>query len=1523
MAVGSKIGEAYVEIKTNQAKFTQELGKLERSVKTSVDKMKRSFDQIGRGVSEISGIARWGFLGMTAAIAGVTYAAQKQEKAVAKLVQQLKNHGEATQENISALTGLASELQKVTQFGDEQIIAGQAMLASFNLTTQQIKELTPHLLNLAIMTENTTGQQADLASVAKMVGVALGGQAGRLVQMGIAITEAQKKTLALADADEKINILMEIFQENAGGLAEATGKTLAGSLSKAKNAMSDLAEELGFLLEPVIVNACAAIVDKMSEWKEAVRSLTPEQKKLITQIVFLGTAALGAIGALGLFAKLAVVVKAAGLIIAGTFGLITSPLGLIMLAVGALALAWAFNWGNIQGKTETVWKALAPIFQGIWGWLQRSWNWTIDLIGKAWDWLQKGFPIITETLNKVWTWTIQTAGEAWKWLKEGVFPTIRETLDKIWTWTIKTAGEAWKWIETEAFPEIKAMLDKIWTWTIKTTGEAWDWLKGEAFPFVFESLSKVWTWTIQTAGEAWKWLREGVIPYVIENLSKIWTWTIKTAGDAWKWLKEGVFPKITESLGKAWTWTLNLSGDAWDWVKKSLFPNIEKYSGQAWEWVLNLKGFWVWMIEKLWPYIEDYAKMAWDWAAPKLTGAWKWIKDTLWPKIEEYTTKAWNWTMVLVGKTWSWIKDELWPALGKIVRVTVEFIQKLVAPEKPEEQAESWVKKFKEYLEKTEKTIELKIKFIWNLAEIVGSFFKGFIKGLIGEFEEDTVTPLEIAKIIGKGLIDGIRDYIEAEFRAWVWIQDIVEEHIEDWKKIGEYIGEKIGEGLGWAFKWWFKGFKVPEEFKLIKKGAEDTGEALKEMIPAGVIAQVKVLDKDLSHLIPIIKGQKVALEYASKGWGTYNQVAKRQIAATAAAFILFEHGITDIAAKAPYEFSEKFEKNFMKAKPKIQKAILDALISGDLERALSLAGVKAGKAFLGQSPGMLTELEEGTKETKKLLDKMLGSMDDMTKKIMKIFQPIVGLFKTIFEAILKIVEKFSPEAAAEIRALVDDVMAMMEGLFNTVEKRQNKWFQGWALLTDKGKSLWQKFCDIIGKVWGSICEAVKASFSDAMVAVIAGTQTIAEAFQALQKSVATQLAKMAVAAIAAGDVITGVLTAATAVLIQFGVRIRETTTHFETAWGTLGRSMAHTTMEMGENILGFTSMLETEFNRVGLAISKTIEDAQYKLEGLYQSQADLGASTREKLIDELDKYYDYRWLKEKSLDELLALSAETRVGIETGAIQEVEEELDQMLYTYNKSVEAYEEAEKKKQEAAKETAKVAEEAAEDMSTSTETAADEMVGAMDEAGEEIEDSMDDAAGSIEDAAEDMVVAIDRATEDLATSINNMAENITRAIGDMADAIVRAINEMVNKINTKLQEIPEEISFDIFGILHMPDIPSIGSQYFDIFGTYHGPSIPSAQIGIPNIPRPMIVKVHKEEAILNPIQAEQWRRGEGGARIEQNIGPINMTAEFPNVDIESLTPDKIERMFQKFIPVIKETARRGIFSRDLVGVRRVR
>lgn len=1379
-----------------------------------------------------------------------------------------------------------------------------------------------------------------------------------LVQSLFRRKEAMMAITAMTQDIEGFGEDIKEVYESAGATQEAFEKqtaTLMFGFNQLKEAGRYLAVQIGEIFTPIVLEQIKKFRNFVANLASAVKNLTTEQKKTIAKMVLLGTAALGAIGALGLFAKLAVLVKAAGLVIMGVCGLIASPLGLIMLAVGALAVAWTYNWGDIQGKVEAVWKVIEPIFQKMWDWISKAWTWIIEIGGEAWKWIKEtAYPKLMEWLDKAWIWTVNIAGKAWGWLSETAYPKLMEWLSKAWDWTVEISGKAWDWLSQTAYPFLMEQLSKAWTWTVDVAGRAWEWLSKTAYPFLMDELSKVWAWTVDVAGAAWKWLKETAYPFLMEKLREAWTWTVGITGKAWSWLSETAYPFLMDQLRKAWTWTVGIAGKAWEWLSLTAYPKFMEWLSKAWEWTVNLAGdAWVWIKDELWPRLNEYAVKVWDWSMKALSGTWSWIKDTLWPKLSEYATKAWEWTMVLVGKTWSWIKDELWPALGKVVRVTVEFFQKLIGPpEGAEEQGESWAgrfwKGFSEYLEKIEKTIELKVKFIWDLTTIIGSFFKGFVKGLTKKFEEDETTPLEIAKIIGKGLIDGIKLYIDAEFKAWVWIREAVEEHLEEWKSIGEYIGEKIGGGIREALKWWFKGFKVPEEFKLIEEGVEDigkatektgeiaekTGEKIKKIIPSEAISKVEDMSDEFNQLAKDLK-------YNAKYWKIFSQEVKRHTAIAAAKLWLFNDEALKVARKTPVDFAMKFEKAFMSKKPAIQKAILEAITSRDFQRALSLLGVKSAKAFLGRSPGMLTELEKGTKETKKLLDRMLGDMDAMTKKIMKIFQPIIGLFKKMFEGIVETMIASENEAISQmgrdLKGFVDGIIAMMEGLFDTMEKgldstvdkAKASWKEFGDLYnrTTKGmKTGWQKFCDWIKKHFEKAIEgmeddiksfagSIKTAIVDAVASVLTGTKSMGDALFDFVKSAGQALGTLAAQAAMTGNYIVAVITAALAVATSM---IKKTTTHFETAWGTIGRSMYFVQIEVGKlgeylkeagelmyGLKGTTidlgdaaAYVEREFAKVGLQISESLGAAKTKLEDLYQAQVDLGASTREKLIAELDKYYDYRVLKEKTLEELLALSAETRIGIETGAIAEVEESeeekaardkdraisrLQQIEDQYKKEDElmrrrialteieikflelkiereAHGHSQRAKQlekelglmlEAYHEGVEAFKDAEEDKQKAVEDTTKTVKKETGEQAKAVKDAAEDEAEDVEDATEDMGKSWDDLTED----IKKEAEDTWGKTGAVPIALEEAINTMIAKIGT----LPTRIDFDVIGNLHLPDIPSIGTRYFDIVGKVN---IPSYQAGIPYVPRTTLAVLHRGEEVVPAHKAgAEGRKGD--------------------------------------------------------------
>lgn len=208
-------------------------------VKKGIEKTKSSIGDLRSGINEFVKDFATKFAavgGVVAAFAAKSVQAYgEQESAVAALNQALANQGRFTQEVSDDLVDYATQLQAVTTFADENIIAAQAQLAAFGLEGQALKDTTKATLDLA------TAKKIDLQSAASLLGKAFVGETGTLSRYGIMIKEGVPKAEKFAEALGKVN---QMF----GGQAEVARQTTLGSIEGLKNAFSDLQEEIGAML---------------------------------------------------------------------------------------------------------------------------------------------------------------------------------------------------------------------------------------------------------------------------------------------------------------------------------------------------------------------------------------------------------------------------------------------------------------------------------------------------------------------------------------------------------------------------------------------------------------------------------------------------------------------------------------------------------------------------------------------------------------------------------------------------------------------------------------------------------------------------------------------------------------------------------------------------------------------------------------------------------------------------------------------------------------------------------------------------------------------------------------------------------------------------------------------------------------------------------------------------------------------------------------------------------------------------
>ena len=188
------------------------------------------------------------FGGIIIAINKTVEAYRKQVEAETRLRASLRNVSTASADGADKLINLAAALQKVTTFGDEQIIAGQAMLATFQLNEDAIAALTPRMLDMAAaMGKGGEG----LTTTALQLGKAFTGQVGALSRSGVLVDNLGVQMARAQGPTQEFAFLIKELDKNFKGLAEQLATTTLGQIDQMENRISDMNERMGQTLVPL------------------------------------------------------------------------------------------------------------------------------------------------------------------------------------------------------------------------------------------------------------------------------------------------------------------------------------------------------------------------------------------------------------------------------------------------------------------------------------------------------------------------------------------------------------------------------------------------------------------------------------------------------------------------------------------------------------------------------------------------------------------------------------------------------------------------------------------------------------------------------------------------------------------------------------------------------------------------------------------------------------------------------------------------------------------------------------------------------------------------------------------------------------------------------------------------------------------------------------------------------------------------------------------------------------------------
>jgi len=184
-------------------------------------------------------------------------------------------------------------------------------------------------------------------------------------------------TALMNTASERWVELEDKIVDSAGAaqqMSETQLDNLKGQLTILKSALEGLAISFGELMMPVIRSA-AKWIQKLVDW---MNSLDEETRKTILTVAGI-VAAIGPVLLIGGklitgVGKLISVVRTVSTVISSSGGIIAglaSPIGLIIAAVAALALAWATDFGGIREKTAQIFEKLKELFSALWGFITR------------------------------------------------------------------------------------------------------------------------------------------------------------------------------------------------------------------------------------------------------------------------------------------------------------------------------------------------------------------------------------------------------------------------------------------------------------------------------------------------------------------------------------------------------------------------------------------------------------------------------------------------------------------------------------------------------------------------------------------------------------------------------------------------------------------------------------------------------------------------------------------------------------------------------------------------------------------------------------------------------------------------------------------------------------------------------------------------------------------------------------------------------------------------------------------------
>lgn len=212
---------------------------------------------------------------LPAALLGSIEAFGKQEMAVQKLTAAIRANGGNVSEVVPIMREFASEIQRITTYGDEQVLAMQAMASSMGVSSDQMQGVIRSAIGLA------SALNMDVMTAVKAASAAVQGKT----------TALQEYIPSLSKCKTEAEKLAAVQKLSASGFAQARAEaqTATGKLKQCANAWGDLAEVAGGIFAPVatdIAGLLKGMCEVFSENSGIVATLTGSFTSLAVSMAF-------------------------------------------------------------------------------------------------------------------------------------------------------------------------------------------------------------------------------------------------------------------------------------------------------------------------------------------------------------------------------------------------------------------------------------------------------------------------------------------------------------------------------------------------------------------------------------------------------------------------------------------------------------------------------------------------------------------------------------------------------------------------------------------------------------------------------------------------------------------------------------------------------------------------------------------------------------------------------------------------------------------------------------------------------------------------------------------------------------------------------------------------------------------------------------------------------------------------------------------------------------------------------------